>query len=96
MLLWEFKYPLLIIVRKSHETYPHLPPPTSSSFPLDFSQLLQATVANPSSKRNTKLGRTGSGKHSIEEKASNLLLGERIEEIFNEDEGDWDLVDDDV
>ncbi|CAA7262042.1 unnamed protein product [Cyclocybe aegerita] len=29
--------------RKSHETYPHMAPPTPPSFPLDFAQLLQAT-----------------------------------------------------
>lgn len=74
-----------IISRKSHETYPHLSPPTSPTFPLDFSQLLQATVTNPTSKRNKKI-----------RNAKVLPVGERIEEALHEDEADWDLVDDDV
>lgn len=32
--------------RRSHQTYPLLPPPTPPSFPLDFGQLLQATPAS--------------------------------------------------
>ncbi|KAF8260145.1 UV radiation resistance protein/autophagy-related protein 14 [Lactarius quietus] len=32
--------------RRSHQTYPLLPPPTSPGFPLDFGQLLQATPAS--------------------------------------------------
>lgn len=67
--------------RKSHETFPYLPPPTPPSFPLDFSQLLQATVAHPPSRpRVHKLG-PGS------------LARERIGEVS---EDGWDLVDDDV
>jgi hypothetical protein len=32
--------------RRSHQTYPLLPPPTPPSFQLDFGQLLQATPAS--------------------------------------------------
>lgn len=34
------------MARRSHQTYPFLPPPTPPSFPLDFGQLLQATPAS--------------------------------------------------
>lgn len=37
----------MCVCRKSHATWPLLPPPTPPSFPLDFAQLLQATAANP-------------------------------------------------
>src|SRR6267154_2867239 len=87
---------LLNGARKSHETYPHLPPPTSPTFPLDFSQLLQATVTNPTPKRNIRIGPAGNGKFSSRGKTGNLPAGERIEEVLHEVEGDWDLVDDDV
>ncbi|KAJ3502342.1 hypothetical protein NLJ89_g8932 [Agrocybe chaxingu] len=72
--------------RKSHETYPHLSPPTPPSFPLDFAQLLQATAVHPSSKART---RRPSGK-------SSSALKKRIEETVKEEEDGWDLVDDDV
>ncbi|EIW74503.1 hypothetical protein CONPUDRAFT_133179 [Coniophora puteana RWD-64-598 SS2] len=36
--------------RRSHQTVPPLPPPTSSSFSLDFAQLLQATAAKPAAR----------------------------------------------
>ena len=75
-------------VRKSHETHPHLPPPTAPSFPLDFSQLLQAAVTNPTSKRKITAGRAGNVKSSSNRRADSL-----IEEVLSED---WDLVDDDV
>ncbi|KAF8809238.1 hypothetical protein BYT27DRAFT_7241289 [Phlegmacium glaucopus] len=70
--------------RKSHETYPHLPAPTPPSFPLDFSQLLQATVAHPPSR--PRKHRSGPGS----------IVRERIEEASKEEEEGWDLVDDDV
>ncbi|KAF8734364.1 hypothetical protein AX14_003364 [Amanita brunnescens Koide BX004] len=41
--------------KKSHETTPILHPPTPATFPLDFSQLLQATTANPVSRARLKL-----------------------------------------
>ncbi|KAI0052006.1 hypothetical protein FA95DRAFT_1675524 [Auriscalpium vulgare] len=37
--------------RRSHQTYPLLPPPTPAGFPLDFAQLLQATAATPRTSR---------------------------------------------
>ncbi|KAF8337830.1 UV radiation resistance protein and autophagy-related subunit 14-domain-containing protein [Amanita rubescens] len=46
--------------KKSHETTPILPPPTPANFPLDFSQLLQATTANPVSRARVKLATTSS------------------------------------
>ena len=70
--------------RKSHETFPHLPAPTPPSFPLDFSQLLQATVAHPPSR--PRIHRLGPGN----------LVREKIDEASREEEDGWDLVDDDV
>ncbi|KAI0036321.1 UV radiation resistance protein/autophagy-related protein 14 [Vararia minispora EC-137] len=40
--------------RRSHATHPLLPPPTPPSFPLDFSQLLQATTAKPARPRRLR------------------------------------------
>ena len=37
------------ITSRSHDTHPLLPPPTPSSFTLDFRQLLQAIAADPTS-----------------------------------------------
>ncbi len=78
--------------RKSHETYPHLPAPTSPAFPFDFSQLFQATVANPVSKEKTR--RAGIGRNTSYGRA---VVGSAplAEELLNGEEG-WDLVDDDV
>ncbi|KDR76709.1 hypothetical protein GALMADRAFT_225653 [Galerina marginata CBS 339.88] len=76
--------------RKSHETYPTLPPPTPPSFPLDFAQLLQATTANPTSRPRPR--------HPSNTTAGGGISGvarERIVEVPKEDE-EWDLVDDDV
>ncbi|KAF9529951.1 UV radiation resistance protein and autophagy-related subunit 14-domain-containing protein [Crepidotus variabilis] len=78
--------------RKSHETYPHLPAPTPPSFPLDFSQLLQATVANPASKsRRPVISRSSKaisqpGQHD----------GRHIDLTVLEEDDGWDMVDDDV
>jgi len=72
--------------RKSHETYPHLPPPTPPSFPLDFSQLLQATMAHPPSRPRIY-------RPSV---PGTAIPRERIEEVSKEEEEGWDLVDDDV
>ena len=70
--------------RKSHETFPYLPVPTPPSFPLDFSQLLQATVAHPPSRpRIHRLGPVN-------------IAREKIDEASKEEEEGWDLVDDDV
>ncbi|KAF9486126.1 hypothetical protein BDN70DRAFT_909737 [Pholiota conissans] len=71
--------------KKSHETYPPLPPPTPSSFALDFAQLLQATTANPASRPRAKRVHH----------ATTGIARERIDEAPGEDE-EWDLVDDDV
>ncbi|KAF4616770.1 hypothetical protein D9613_008932 [Agrocybe pediades] len=73
--------------RRSHETFPYLPPPTPASFPLDFAQLLQVTTSNPTSKSNRK-------RYPSSKQASGTAK-ERILEVPKEDE-DWDLVDDDV
>lgn len=64
--------------RKSHSTHPLLAPPTPPSFPLDFAQLLQATAAKPTRSR----ARGASGKERA-----------HTEQIVEEDEEGWDLVD---
>ncbi|KAI0938294.1 hypothetical protein AcV5_000002 [Taiwanofungus camphoratus] len=64
--------------RRSHATHPLLPAPTPPNFPLDFSQLLQATSANPTRPR----ARGTSGKE--------VRYHERL---IEEDEDGWDLVD---
>lgn len=75
--------------RKSHETHPHLPPPTPPSFPLDFSQLLMATSANPASKARRPVNlRTG--------KISSTPGRHVVDEVVPEEDEGWDLVDDDV
>ena len=67
--------------RRAHATRPRLPPPTppAPAFPLDFSQLLQATAATP-----VRARARGSG-------AARQV---RTERIVEEDEG-WDLLDED-
>ncbi|KAK7433981.1 hypothetical protein VKT23_020444 [Stygiomarasmius scandens] len=45
--------------RRSHETRPHLPPPTPAQFQLDFGQLLQATAKGP--RRREAVMRKSSG-----------------------------------
>lgn len=52
-------------------------------------------MINPTSKRN-KVGHAGNGTFRNKGKIANLHIGERIEEVSNEADGDWDLVDDDV
>ncbi|KAG6843865.1 hypothetical protein H0H87_012257 [Tephrocybe sp. NHM501043] len=66
--------------RKSHETNPKLPPPTPSSFALDFAQLLQATTAHPSSRIRPRSSKTHGRKSSRKEA-----------QIVEEEDG-WDLV----
>jgi len=63
--------------RKSHATWPLLPPPTPPNFPLDFTQLLQATAANPTRSR----ARGTSGREV-----------KKAERIVEEEDG-WDLID---
>lgn len=70
--------------RKSHETFPYLPVPTPPTFPLDFSQLLQATVAHPPSRPRIHRLRPGN------------IAREKIDEASKEEEEGWDMVDDDV
>ncbi len=67
--------------RRAHATRPLLPPPTPASFPLDFSQLLQATAATP-----TRVRARGTSGRTKEVKT---------ERIVEEDEG-WDLLDADA
>ncbi|KAI0706905.1 UV radiation resistance protein and autophagy-related subunit 14-domain-containing protein [Cerioporus squamosus] len=67
--------------RRAHATRPLLPPPTPASFPLDFSQLLQATAATPA--RVRARGTSGRTKEV------------KTERIVEEDEG-WDLLDADA
>jgi len=63
------------------------PPPTPPSFPLDFSQLLQATVPHPPSRPRIYTRPSVPG---------TAIPRERIEEVSKEEEEGWDLVDDDV
>ncbi|EMD34603.1 hypothetical protein CERSUDRAFT_158138 [Gelatoporia subvermispora B] len=63
--------------RKSHATWPLLPPPTPPNFPLDFTQLLQATAANP-----TRTRARGTSGRDVK----------RAERIVEEEDG-WDLID---
>lgn len=92
--------------RRSHEATPLLPPPTPTSFPLDFAQLRQATNMNPASRArvsrisipastssgplNRTSTATSSGKHIPIQRT---LRGQKIDE---EVEDDWDFVDEDV
>jgi hypothetical protein len=90
-------YPLVTDVetayRKSHETTSTLVPPTPLAFALDFAQLLQATMANPS--RRSKVGRAVSdrlnGATGEERKDKEVGREEMIMEMDGEEEG-WDLV----
>ncbi|KAF8156557.1 UV radiation resistance protein/autophagy-related protein 14 [Crassisporium funariophilum] len=76
--------------RRSHETYPNLPAPTPASFPLDFSQLLQATVAHPPSRPRTQRSSNKIG-------GAGGLPRDKIDDTIGEEEEDgWDIVDDDV
>ncbi|OCH85144.1 hypothetical protein OBBRIDRAFT_798480 [Obba rivulosa] len=63
--------------RKSHATWPLLLPPTPPSFPLDFTQLLQATAANP-----TRTRARGTSGRDVK----------KAERIVEEEDG-WDLID---
>ena len=65
--------------RRSHATTPTLPPPTPSTFPLDFPPLLQATTASPARLRPIK----SSKKH-----------GKRRGSTIVEEEEGWDLMND--
>ncbi|KII91388.1 hypothetical protein PLICRDRAFT_38138 [Plicaturopsis crispa FD-325 SS-3] len=69
--------------RKSHSTVPLLPPPTPPTFPLDFSQLLQATTANPASRARSKTSTT----HRVRSST-------RKQEKIPEEEEGWDILDD--
>ena len=60
-----------------------LPPPTPPGFPLDFSQLLQATAATPPRARARGSGGKGA------------QVQVRTERIVEEEDG-WDLLDDDL
>ncbi|KAF9456422.1 UV radiation resistance protein and autophagy-related subunit 14-domain-containing protein [Collybia nuda] len=72
--------------RKSHETAPALPPPTPLSFPLDFTQLLQATTANPASRTRPS--------RSSKARRSSRNARDKREPTIDEEDG-WDLVDGD-
>jgi len=97
---------IMYVHRRSHEATPLLPPPTPTSFPLDFAQLRQATNMNPASRArvsrisipastssgplNRTSTTTSSGKHIPIQRT---LRGQKIDE---EVEDDWDFVDEDV
>ncbi|KAI0784044.1 UV radiation resistance protein and autophagy-related subunit 14-domain-containing protein [Abortiporus biennis] len=84
--------------KKSHEALPYLPAPTPSSFPLDFTQLLQATSMNPSRARARVIGGVHTATTSLSRRERDRERERRDRErdrIVEEDEG-WDLVDVDV
>jgi hypothetical protein len=86
--------------KRSHSSYPLLPPPTPPNFALDFQQLLQATtapasrtkvrpIAAPTSSRRASSSH-GSGK--AERERERLKKERERERILEEEE--WDLVED--
>ncbi|TFK41709.1 UV radiation resistance protein and autophagy-related subunit 14-domain-containing protein [Crucibulum laeve] len=91
--------------RKSHETSPFLPPPTPTSFQLDFAQLLQATSANPVRKphRLSQPMRVNSMGAELKPRrtqtapvsANDARRREREREIIMEEEDGWDLIGED-
>lgn len=68
--------------RRSHVTA-SLPPPTPSTFGLDFQQLLQATTASPTRVRPLK---SSSSKHHRKRRENSTIV--------EEDEEGWDLMND--
>ncbi|KAG8216278.1 UV radiation resistance protein and autophagy-related subunit 14-domain-containing protein [Butyriboletus roseoflavus] len=89
--------------RRSHETTPSLPPPTPSTFPLDFAQVLQATTASPARGRR-RVAMVGAGTGMVQDTL--VRVGDdhgasgvrsptrRRPERITEEEG-WEVVDDD-
>ncbi|ETW75661.1 hypothetical protein HETIRDRAFT_37878 [Heterobasidion irregulare TC 32-1] len=76
--------------RYSHQTHPHLPPPTPPTFSLDFAQLLQATAATPSSRaRPSRSHASGASTRAISISHHSQPSREKIPE-----EEEWDIVDD--
>ncbi|KAF9501425.1 hypothetical protein BDN71DRAFT_1485980 [Pleurotus eryngii] len=69
--------------RRSHETHPLQPAPTPPSFPLEFTQLLQATTANPAS-RNHRSSRPTRRPSEVARRQSKIV-----------EEDGWDIVDED-
>ncbi|KIY48044.1 hypothetical protein FISHEDRAFT_44039 [Fistulina hepatica ATCC 64428] len=68
---------------KSHATLPRLPPPTPSSFPLEFTQLMQAASTSPATrvrwKPSNKVGRTGKNSMAtVEEEGWDLVDGDDL------------------
>lgn len=82
-----FHVPNVSIYRKSHETAPYLPSPTPPAFPLDFTQLLQATTANPASRPRLRLSARAQVRPSFS------LEGKKEVGVVEEEEEGWDVVD---
>jgi hypothetical protein len=82
-------------VRRSHETTPSLPPPTSPSFPLDFAQVLQATTASPAKGRRRVATRDAMAGAGPDRSTSGVWppTRRRPERIAEED--GWEVVEDD-
>ncbi|KAL4268515.1 UV radiation resistance protein/autophagy-related protein 14 [Pleurotus pulmonarius] len=70
--------------RRSHETHPLQPAPTPPSFPLEFTQLLQATTANPASRNH---------RSSRPPRRPSEAARRRQSKIIEED--GWDIIDED-
>ena len=74
--------------RASHATTPRLPPPTPSSFPLDFSKLLQVTSVSPRARASSESDKAHKSKSSSSKTHRHRQRQAKIEE----EEDGWDLI----
>lgn len=83
-----------VSISRSHETTPHLPPPTPSTFPLDFAQVLQATTTSPTrARRRVAVVKAGVVRDNDAEGSTSGIrsLTRRLPEQIAEEEG-WEVV----
>ncbi|KAL1682535.1 UV radiation resistance protein/autophagy-related protein 14 [Schizophyllum commune] len=73
--------------KASHATTPRLPPPTPSSFPLDFSKLLQVTSVSPRARASSESDKA----HKSKSSSSKHRHRQRQAKIEEEEDG-WDLI----
>ncbi|KAL1662113.1 UV radiation resistance protein and autophagy-related subunit 14-domain-containing protein [Schizophyllum commune] len=74
--------------KASHVTTPRLPPPTPSSFPLDFSKLLQVTSVSPRARASSESDKSSKSKSSSSKTHRHRQRQAKIEE----EEDGWDLI----
>ncbi|KAI5888518.1 uncharacterized protein SCHCODRAFT_02636935 [Schizophyllum commune H4-8] len=74
--------------KASHATTPRLPPPTPSSFPLDFSKLLQVTSVSPRARASSESDKAHKSKSSSSKTHRHRQRQAKIEE----EEDGWDLI----